>query len=79
MCLANSTCDQVNPVSVFGSPAVVVTSDGKRSSSANVWIDDKHVVDMVQTLAAVEKSLRESALRLNPQVKGQDLLVPIPR
>lgn len=27
----------------------------------------------------MEKALRDSALRLNPQVRGQDLLVPIPR
>eukprot|EP00884_Botryococcus_braunii_P008706 jgi/Botrbrau1/17837/Bobra.0127s0080.1 len=32
-----------------------------------------------ETLPNIEKALRESALNLNPQVKGQDLLVPIPR
>lgn len=33
----------------------------------------------MQTLPAIAKAIRESALQLNPRVEGQEVLVPVPR
>ena len=33
----------------------------------------------LQTLPAIAKAIRESALQLNPRVEGQEVLVPVPR
>ena len=33
----------------------------------------------LQTLLAVEKAIRESPMRLNPRLEGQELLVPVPQ